>query len=297
MRFLRICCLLTLLLSLPVVAGASPFALSGEWKLNANGWIYKLILLEKGDQLDGMMHPLNIQANDVPLTGRVSGDGRIEFNCEVGGVAQRFTGYVFQGGEKHTAMGGLATLPNNFQSAWFAERQGHTSPAPIQQPAYPVPAYPTPAYPPTVVKVFSSTSMPMSGSQKATRLEVQTIFEKTPSYVTPAFSGYVTVYPGQKLFLAGNAAGTDQWRATQFLLLEFRSGHQIHRLAVSGGMDEIRYDGQAVAKVGSRSSSHGPNEIDLTSYVPSGIPVHVTIAALHYGPGIGSVSDLYLIAR
>ena len=88
MHFLRMGCLLVLFLSLPVLVGASPFALSGEWKLNANGWMYKLVLLEKGDHLDGMLRPINHQAPDTPLNGRVLGDGRVEFACELGGSSQ-----------------------------------------------------------------------------------------------------------------------------------------------------------------------------------------------------------------
>ena len=291
MHFLRMGCLLVLFLSLPVLVGASPFALSGEWKLNANGWMYKLVLLEKGDHLDGMLRPINHQAPDTPLNGRVLGDGRVEFACELGGSSQSFTGYVFQGGEKHAAMAGLFTSQSHSQAAWFAERTGSSSPVPAYQPSYPAPTHTA-----TAIKVFTAATIPMSGSQKAPQLEVQTIFDKTPSYVTPSFSGYITLYPGQKLNLAGNAAGTEQWRVSSFLLVEFRAGHSVQRV-VAGTSDEVRYNGQAVARVGARGSYYSPDEIDLTPYVPAGIPVQVTVSALHYGPGIGSVSDLYLIAR
>ncbi len=295
MRFLKILCVLAVALSLSCQAVASPFNLSGEWKMNANGWVYKLVLLEKGDQLDGVLHPLNHQAPDAQLTGRVSPDGRVEFSYVLSGISQNCTGYVFQGGEKNNAMAGLLTQPGGQQYAWFAERPLQAA-QPATAPAAPYPSQPS--SPATTIKVFSAATMPMSGNVKAERFAVDTIFEKVPQFITAAFSGDVTVQPGQKLILAGNADGSADWRVSAFLFVEFRTGyHSVRRFVAGGGMDRVKYDGQLVERIGSRGSYHSPADIDFAPYLPPGTPVHVKIYALHYGPGVGSVSDLYLIAK
>lgn len=292
MWFRRILCICAVLFSLSGLASASPFGLSGEWRMNANGWVYKLVLLEKGDQLDGVLRPANLQSSELQMLGKVFPDGRVELSCDQSGIMQYFSGYVFQG---NGAMAGLLSQQGNRQSAWFAERLGQTTQTPFvpQVPYNPQPSYPIAA----PVKVFSAASMSMSGSEKAARLEVQTIFDKTPSHITAAFNGYATVYEGQKLILAGNAAGTEKWRVSEFLFLEFRSGHVVRRFIAGGGLDQIKYDGQIVEKIGARGTFHAPDEIDFAPYLPKGIPVGVTIYALHYGPGVGSVSDVYLVTK
>ncbi|MDT8902973.1 hypothetical protein [Anaeroselena agilis] len=294
MRFLRILCVAAVVLSLSGQANASPFGLSGEWKLNANGWTYKMVLLEKGDQLEGVLHPLNQQSSDTQMTGKISPDGRIEFSVDLAGVSQSYTGYIFQGGTKNTAMAGLLSLPGNQQLGWFAERpvQG-AQPAVTPAPYYP----PQPAYPTTSINVFSAASLPMSGNEKARRFEVDTIFDKVPCYITPGFRGEVVVQPGQKLLLAGNAEGTADWRVSGFLFIEFQSGYSVRRLVVGGGNDRIKYEGRFVEKVGPRGVYHSPGSIDFAPYLPQNTTVYVKIYALHYGPGVGSVSNVYLLTK
>jgi len=293
LRLLRILCVAAVVLAFSAQAGASPFGLSGEWKLNANGWVYKMILLEKGEQLEGILHPLNYQSPDTQLAGKVRPDGGIEFSVDQAGVPQRYTGYIFQGGEKNSAMAGLLLLPGNQQLGWFAERSAQGA-----QPAVtPAPYYPPQPAPTTSIKVFSSTSLPMSGNEKARHFEVDTIFDKVPYYIAPGFRGEVAVQPGQKLVLAGNAEGTADWRVTGFLFIEFQSGYSVRRLVVGGGNDRIKYDGRDVEKVGSRSVYHSPASIDFAPYLPQNTTVYVRIYALHYGPGVGSVSNVYLLTR
>lgn len=292
LRYLKIFCVLAVVLLLSGKANASPFNLSGDWKMNANGWIYELVLLEKGDVLDGVLHPINHQAPDMPITGRVFADGRIEFSYGQAGTVQHFTGHVFQGGEKANAMSGLFSQQGGQQFAWFAERvvQNAKSASASGGPYAPQPAYPEH----TMIKMFSSASMPMSGTNKATRFEVDTIFDKVPKYITASFSSDVIVQQGQRLFLAGNAEGTAKWRVSGFLFLEFRSGHSVRRFVVGGGMDRIKYNGQLVEKVGAWGNYHSPAEIDFSPYLPKNTPLRVTAYALHYGPGVGAVSDIYL---
>lgn len=287
MRYLKCLCVFAVVLALTGQASASSFNLSGEWKLNANGWVYKMILLEKGDQFEGILHPLNYQSPDTQITGRVFPDGRVEFSSVLSGIAQQYIGCVFQGGEKNNAMAGFLSQGSQ-QFGWFAERLGQTP-----QPSFPpgTPYAPQTYYPEsTRIKMFSTASIPISGTEKATRFEVETIFEKVPQYITATFSGDVTVQPGQRLILAGNADGTADWRVSGFLFVEFRSGYSVRRFVVGSGLDRVKYNGQLIERVGSRGTDFAP-------YLPQNTPIHVTAYALHYGPGVGSVSDVYLVTK
>ena len=293
MHVLRTLSLVVLFMTCAAVALASPFGLSGEWTMNANGLTYKLVLLENGSMLDGVLKPYQ-QGPDIRVTGKVWPDGKVEFSADQGGILQQYNGYVFQGGQKNNAMVGLFSHgPHQF--GWFAERSGQTP----QPPYTPHPPYvPQPVYPSLEAqKVFSTATTSMSGNEKAHRLEVDTIFNKTPNHITTAFQGYVTLYAGQQLILSGNAAGTEKWRVNEFLFLEFRSGHAVRRFIAGGGLDKVKYDGQLVEKIGSRGSYHSPDEFDFASQLPKNMPIQVTAYALHYGPGIGSVSDVYLIVK
>ena len=293
MHISRILFFLTIFITCAAVTFASPFGLSGEWMMNANGLTYKLVLLENGHVLDGMLKPYP-QGTEIRLTGRVWPDGKVELSADHSGIVQQYSGYVFQEGPRNNAMAGIFSKGSQ-QFGWFAERSGQSHQPPYQpQPPY----VPQPAYPAIESqKIFSAATTSMSGNEKAHRLEVDTIFNKTPNHITTAFQGYVTIYPGQKLTLSSNAAGTDKWRVSEFLFLEFRAGHAVRRFIAGGGLDKITYDGQLVEKIGSRGSHHSPDEFDFAPQLPKNMPIQVTAYALHYGPGIGSVSDVYLIAK
>ncbi len=294
MRYLRLFCVLVVILSFATLACASPFNLSGEWKLNANGMVYKMVLLEKGDQLEGVLYPTNFQSSDIQLTGRVFPDGRIELYRSNSGISHQYVGCIFQGVDRNNGMAGLYSLGNQ-QFGWFAERwvQTTTSPYISSTPYSPQPIYPAIQ----AQKMFSAASTSLSQNQKEPRVEVDTIFNKTPDHITSAFNGQVTIYPGQRLLLAGNTTGTDKWRVSELLFLEFRSGYAVKRFVVASGLDKVKCDGQVVEKIGSGGSNHSPDEINFAPYLPQNTPIQVTAYALHYGPGIGSVSDVYLIVK
>lgn len=294
MRYWRILCVLVGLLSCASLTWASPFNLSGEWELNANGMVYKMVLLEKGEQLEGVLYPINHQSSNTQLAGRVFYDGKIELYCNNSGKTQQYMGYIFQGVDRNNGMAGLFTLGAQ-QFGWFAERWAQPNPSPYisSTPYIPQPTYPTIRS----QKMFSSASTSLSNNQKEPRLEVDTIFNKTPDHITTPFNGQVTINPGQKLLLAGNPAGTDKWQVGGFLFLEFRFGYAVKRFVVASGLDKIRCEGQAVEKIGSGGSYHAPDEFDFAPYLPQNLPIDITAYALHYGPGIGSVSDVYLIVK
>lgn len=130
----------------------------------------------------------------------------------------------------------------------------------------------------------------------ANHLRMQTTrWNKIPFHMAPVFRGTVTRRSGQKVFLAGDAAGKANWSLDNFLLLTFSSSRGSRRVVVGGA--------EPVLLGGARITHHGPNrhgftagEIDLTGFLPIDVPVTLTAEALDYG-GAGYLSDVYLVIK
>lgn len=122
MRKLIIVALAWLCLSIPFAASASPFNLSGEWLMNANGWKFLLTIDESGSNFEGTMSALN-NANPLSkISGSVQPDGRLFFHRSSPGLSQQYEGRIFQGVESNNAMAGYFTS-GSASFTWYAERR------------------------------------------------------------------------------------------------------------------------------------------------------------------------------
>ena len=130
------------------------------------------------------------------------------------------------------------------------------------------------------------------------RLEVQTSqWDRTPYRIKPAQAVSVRRGRHEKVFFAGNACGDARWNVDNFLFIEIysRTSTQPRNLVV-GSVHPIRFDDRPVQHVGRVTSSFGPGEVDLTSFIPQDTDVSIRITPFDYG-GRGYLSDLYLIIR
>lgn len=152
---------------------------------------------------------------------------------------------------------------------------------------------------PSVQKIFNAVPNQSSSAFKANiypavRMETAS-WDKTPYHMATPFAGQIVVAPEQRVFLAGNAAGTDNWGIDNFLLLEFTT-NQGTQCFVIGSNDPVYYHNQRVTQVGPNASSQAPNAVDFAQYLPKNTTIKVKISALDYG-GVGGVSNIYLIVR
>ncbi len=127
------------------------------------------------------------------------------------------------------------------------------------------------------------------------RLEVATTRgTRTPHRVHRPFSATVRLGPGQRAFLAGDAAGTTGWSVDNFLLIEI-SGGGSNGAFIVGHTEPVRMNRRQLPRIGRQSFSFSAGEIDLTRHLPQGAS-RITVHALDYG-GAGFVSDVFLIIR
>ena len=139
------------------------------------------------------------------------------------------------------------------------------------------------------IKVFSAVPTQPSSNFRAAlvrELEVETSqWDRTPYLVTPAFNTTVTVAPGQRVLLAGDASGAAGWSIDNFVVA--RIGGK--RLVLGAG-EKVR-DSSGVLE-----SLPGGGVTDLTRFFQPGVPTPVMLMALDYG-GVGGVSDVYLVVK
>lgn len=149
-----------------------------------------------------------------------------------------------------------------------------------------------------VIRVFSAVPTQPSEQFKAsvhTDLEVvpHHPYDRTPYHITESFSAELTLEPGQKAMLAGNEEGTANWSVDNFILVEIAAPEETKRFVV-GAVEGVDYKGNSLAKLNTIGFVQPPT--DLSSYIPTGVPVQVAVSALDYG-GTGHVSDLFLVVR
>lgn len=124
MRKLFILALVVLCTGIPLVAFASPFNLSGEWIMNANGWKFLLTIDESGNKFEGTMAPINNSNPVTRVSGAVHPDGRIDFQRFSPGSTQQYDGRIYQGIERNNGMAGYF-VSGAATFAWHAERRTH----------------------------------------------------------------------------------------------------------------------------------------------------------------------------
>ena len=264
------------------MAQASPYGLSGEWRMNANGWIFTLDLQESGNKFEGVMKPLNHQSYDTRVVGTIHEDGKADFARYISGDnVQHYVGYIFRGVEKHRGIAGSFTHNGPQHYGWFAERIGeglHARPVQVQ-------------------KLFSAVPSQSSANFKANsvhQLRVETTsWDRVPYHMTKAFTGQIIVAPGQRVYLAGDEAGIKNWGVDNFLYLEFRQGQSVQQFVIGEHEPVILADGRRPQKVGPGSFTFSPAAVDFAAYLPKNTPIQVKAFALDYG-GVGWVSDVYL---
>lgn len=152
---------------------------------------------------------------------------------------------------------------------------------------------------PAAVQLFSAVAKQPSAAFKSnTYSDVRVAtrqFDPVPYHVAPAFRGTVTLQPGKRLVLAGDAAGQAGWSVDNFLLFEITVQGSTTYLAC-GGVEPLTVRGQSVQRLGRSSLSFRAGEIDLTPHLPVGVPVQLKVSALDYG-AVGFISDVFLIQR
>lgn len=159
---------------------------------------------------------------------------------------------------------------------------------------------PPPARPAQAYRLFRAVAKQSSNNFKHNRhrrLRVATnVHDRVPYHMAPVAKRMVTVHPGQRIFLAGNAAGTAGFGVDNFLYLTIgsRGGHK--RRFFVGTADPVTHRGRPVARLGSNKFRFRAGEIDLTPYFPKGVPTRIKVSALDYGV-VGFVSDVFLIVR
>lgn len=146
-----------------------------------------------------------------------------------------------------------------------------------------------PAGQPGAFKVFSAVPTQSSdrfrGSTVGELTVNTTAWDRTPYRITGDYVGTVTMPPGGRVLLAGNAAGNAGWGVDNFLYVEIDG-----RGYVASQDDTVMENGEVLQNLG------GDGITDLTAYFQPGVPTTVRIMALDYG-GVGGVSDIYLVVR
>jgi hypothetical protein len=164
---------------------------------------------------------------------------------------------------------------------------------------------------PTAIKIFSRMPETDSAVFKANRYPEVNVdvtspgyyypqFDRVPYHITAPYYGTFTVQPGQRIFLAGDATGTDSVYIDNFLLFEIESSQGTKRLSV-GSMPSgiVSYNGNVLDQIGEWTPmkfDFPAGELDLTSYFPEGEQVNLKVSALDFG-GVGELSDIYLLLQ
>lgn len=152
---------------------------------------------------------------------------------------------------------------------------------------------------PNVYHLFSAVPKASSSQFKANTYQPVRIathrFDKIPYHMTRQFQGTVTVRPGQKVILAGDAKGLQSWSVDNFLLFELTRPGWSHRFVV-GAVEPVTFNGLSVPQVGANTQSFAPSSLDLATQFPQNVPVNLKVSALDYGV-VGAVSNVYLITK
>ncbi len=119
-----------------------------------------------------------------------------------------------------------------------------------------------------------------------------TQWDRTPYHISEPFFATIVRKPGEKILLAGNEAGTANWRVDNFLYVEISVNGKTDRFHL-GHTDPVTYRGQPVV---SRRGGFDQSPFDLTPFIPENSQAHLKLYALDYG-GIGDISDLFVVVQ
>jgi hypothetical protein len=117
-------------------------------------------------------------------------------------------------------------------------------------------------------------------------------FDKIPYYVAPPFSTSISRGSNETIIIAGDKAGTKDWRVDNFLFVEILYPKKQKRFYL-GESHPVQYQGKTIKCL---AGGFSQKPLDLTAYIPVNIQAKINIYALDYG-GLGGVSDLFLVFK
>jgi hypothetical protein len=144
-----------------------------------------------------------------------------------------------------------------------------------------------------VFRAVKSTSSAAFKHQVEPRLQVDTqSYDRTPYRLAAPWRGVVTVQPGGRVYLAGDAQGTASWTIDNMLLacVENRA------CAAAGRFEPLSLDGRPVTRLGSNTFEFAAKAIDLTALFTPDSPGELSLLALDYGD-VGGMTDVHLIVE
>lgn len=174
---------------------------------------------------------------------------------------------------------------------------GHGAPPPHV--GHRPPMHHPPRRPQQSLRIFKAVHQQSSSNFRHSKFQKMSVstrrFDAIPYHVAPPSGRMITLRPGQRCFLAGNAAGTAGFYVDNFILMEVKKRGHRARYAI-GNAEPLTYRGQRVQHLGAKKFSFGAGEIDITNLLPKNRPTLVQFYALDYG-SVGKVSDLFVIIR
>jgi hypothetical protein len=127
-----------------------------------------------------------------------------------------------------------------------------------------------------------------------------TVWERVPRVLRTS-STPLTIPAGHRATLAGDAAGTQDLRIDNFILLEVldERGGRLGAGLVGNVVDctgPVLLDGVPVPELGPKAFTIPAGAVDLSSLLPAGRPFVLRATALDYG-GAAFVSDVHLVVK